>query len=55
MLSKYTSFKESFKLYVGKISVHLAFREATTGSCTVLLKVLRDTGRERDNGKLEKL
>ena len=26
------------------ISVHLAFREATTGFCSALLKVFRDTG-----------
>ena len=36
-------------------SKNLAFREATTGSCSVLLKVLRDTGWERENGKPEKL
>ena len=36
-------------------SVHLAFREATTGYASVLLKVLKDTGWERENGQLEKL
>ena len=37
------------------ISVHLAFRAATTGYSSALLKVLRDTGWERENGKIEKL
>ena len=35
-------------------TVHLAFRAATTGSGSVLLTVLRDTGGERENGLLEK-
>ena len=36
-------------------SIHLAFLGATTGSGSVLLRVLRDTGWERENCKLEKL
>ena len=32
-------------------SLHSAFREETTGSWDALLKVFRDTGWERENGK----
>ena len=36
-------------------SIPLAFRKVTAGNGSALLRVLRDTGRERENGKLEKL
>ena len=35
-----------------KHSVHLAFRAATTGYSSALLKVHRDTGWERENGQI---
>ena len=40
---------------MSQIKVHRAFREVTTGFGSELLKVLRDTERERENGKLEKI
>ena len=36
-------------------SVHLAFKKATIGSGSALLKVGRDTGWEREKRKLDKL
>ena len=39
---------KSFIFYI----VHLALRGGTTRSCLGLLKVFRDTGLERENGKL---
>ena len=36
-------------------NIHSAFRKVTTGSGYALLTVFRDTGWERENGKLEKL
>jgi len=43
-------------MYIGAFwSMHIGLRGATTGSGSALLRVFRDTGRERENGKLEKL
>ena len=47
------NFKLWLKYLTYQFPVYLAFREATTRSCQALLKVFRDTGWEKENGRLE--
>ena len=58
MYTVHLAFRAATTVYLAfraATTVHLAFRAATTGSGSVLLTVLRDTGGERENGLLEKL